>query len=563
MIRRLLTAICCAAVVSGCATIPTSGPIRQGVEVGDAATDQIIRVIARPPQPDMTPVQIVSGFIEASASFEGDHAIAREYLTPEAGLTWDPGAGTRVYDGVPTLVPNGPNAVDMTATEAGSIDLQGRYQVSAPGRILRDSFTLDFVEGAWRIANPPPGLLLARSDIDRAFRSYDVYFLDPEFTTLVPDPRLIPVDGPGLATTLMRALAEGPTEWLAPAVRTALPDGAGLAVDAVPVQDGVARVDLDPSVRLVDEATRRALSAQIVGTLGQVPGVRFVDLNAGGQVLAVAGAPNPQPEDAWPSFDPNAMPANTAAYAVSNGRVSQIVGDLLVPVPGAAATGIPPLDGIAVSLDGSLIAGLDGEAALWTAAAVPGSVAREIVPEPGESRPSFGRGTAVWFVGPDGLLREARDDGAVTTVPIDGLSSKVQLESVAVSRDGTRAALIVRRGPRSFVMLAVIVLREGSARLQSPVRVEARLTSVADVAWSDDQHLVVVGAEGATSPDVYEIDLARGVMRSLGSPDTPLRVAAAPGFPVIVASGDGRIYTDATGPWRPGPTASSPAYPGG
>lgn len=560
---RILLAACGIAVLSSCATIPTSGPIRQGVEVGDTAADQVIRVIARPPEPDMTPAQIVSGFIEASASFEGDHAIAREYLTPDAALTWDPGAGTRVYEGVPTLVPNGPNTVDMTATEAGSIDLQGRFQAAMPGRILRDAFTLDFIGGQWRIANPPQGLLLARSDIDRAFRSYDVYFLDPEFTTLVPDPRLIPVDGPGLATTLMRALAEGPTEWLAPAVRTALPDGAGLAVNAVPVQDGVAKVDLDPSVRLVDEPTRRALSAQIVWTLGQVPGVRSVDLNAGGQVLTVVGAPNPQPEGTWPGFDPNAMPSGAAAYAVSNGRVSQLVGDLLVPVSGGAATGIPPLDGIAVSLDGSLIAGLGEEATLWLADVTPGSVAREIVAEPGQSRPSFGRGTSAWFVGPDGLLRVARPDATVVTIPVDGLSAKVQLESVAISRDGTRAALIVRRGPRSFVMLAVIVLREGSARLQSPIRVESRLTSVADVAWSDDQHLVVVGAEGAASPDVYDIDLARGVVRSLGSPDTPLRIAAAPGFPLLVASGDGLLYSDATGPWRPGPTATSPAYPGG
>lgn len=557
----LISAACL--VLAGCATIPTSGPILQGAEVGGDQGGQVIRVIARPPQPDMTPVQIVSGFIEASASFEDNHAVARQYLTPTAAAAWDPSAGTRVYDGVPTLVPNGPAAVDMTATEAGTIDGDGRFQVALPGRILEDSFTLDYVDGEWRIADPPPGLLLARSDIDRAFRSYNVYFLDPQFTTLVPDARLLPAAGSGLATSLMQALAAGPNDWLAPAVRTALPDGTGLALNAVPVENGVARVNLDPAVRLLDEATRRALSAQIVWTLRQASGVRAVDLNAGGQVLPVAGAPNPQPIDSWPLYDPDAMPSGTAAYAVAFGRVSRLAGESLIPVAGAAGSASPSLDGIAVSMDAQLVAGLDDEASLWMSRVNPGAASVEVMPEPGESRPSFGMGADAWAVTSTGILRKATADGTVVTVPVDGLSTKTTIESVAMSRDGTRAAFIVRRGPRTFVVVAVVVLREGSARIQSPIRVESQLTSVTDIAWSDAQHLVAIGAEGATNAEVYEIDLARGLVRSLGSPAEPQRVAAAPGFPLIVGASDGRLYSNEAGPWQAGPAGTSPAYPGG
>ena len=109
-------------LLAACASIPTSGPIQQGVEVGVETTDQVIRVIARPPQPDMTPTQIVSGFLQASASFEDDHAVAREYLTPEAAVMWDPTRSVTVYDGVPTIVPDGVTSVDMTATLVGAID---------------------------------------------------------------------------------------------------------------------------------------------------------------------------------------------------------------------------------------------------------------------------------------------------------------------------------------------------------------------------------------------------------------------------------------------------------
>ncbi|MFM9133898.1 MAG: LpqB family beta-propeller domain-containing protein [bacterium] len=565
MIGRRLTGLSAMALLlAACASMPTSGPIVQGDQIDVAQPDSVVRAIARPPQPGMTPVEIVSGFIQASASFEDDHAVAREYLSPLAAAAWDPGTGTVVYDGVPTLASNGPSGVDMTATQVGAVTSDGRYEVSPPGRVVTDSFVLEYdAAGEWRIADAPTGLLLSRSDVERAFRSYPVFFLDPTFTTLVPDPRLIPLDGPGLSTSLMRALTSGPTQWLAPAVRTALPDGTELAVDAGPVVDGVARVDLDASALIADAATRRALSAQVVWTLRQVPGVRSVDLNAGGQVLPVPGIGNPQPVDAWPAFDPDLMPANTAAYAVIAGRA--VVLDAQTPraVPGAAGLALPPLDGIAVSLDGTRIAGLDTAGALWRGPLAGGQRLVEVIPEPGQSRPSFGGGTSAWTVGPDGIVREVREDGTVVEVPIDGISRRATVESISLSRDGTRAALIVRRGPRTFVMLAVVVLREGAAQLQSPVRVENRLASVIDVAWADSDRLVMLASNGAEEIQAYEIDLTRTTLRPVGAPQLATRIAAAPGYPTLVQGTDGTLYDNAGAGWRAAYRGTSPAYPGG
>lgn len=550
-----------APLLAACAVIPTSGPIQQGAEVGVETTDQVIRVIARPPQADMTPTQIVSGFLQASASFEDDHAVAREYLTPEAAVMWDPSLNVSVYDGVPTIVPDGVTAVDMTATRVGSIDDEGRYEVALPGSLIEESFRMEFLDGNWRIATPPQGLLLSRSDVDRAFRAFEVYFLDPTFTTLVPDPRYFPVDGPTPATALTRALLSGPTEWLAPAVRTGFPDGTALAVNAVPVVDGVARVDLDPQVRLADEDTRRAFSAQLTWTLGQVPGVRFLDLNAGGQVLDVAGAPNPQPMDSWPGFDPNAMPEGDGPLGIVGGRVIDLNRTPPLPVPGQAGLGNPPLDGLAVSLT-ERIAALDADAGLWIGSLEPGSTLIAASVDPGQSRPSFGRGEEAWVVGPDAALRRVDPEGTAVVVPVDGLHPKAALESIAVSRDGTRAALTIRRGPRTFVMLAIITVREGAPRIESPVRVDNRLTTVSDVAWADDDRLIALGVEGAGAPAIFEIDISRWQVRSLGAPPGAVRVAAAPGSPVLAATDDGRIWSYTSGPWRLGPRGSSPAYPG-
>jgi hypothetical protein len=563
MTRRLAVVTAVALpLLAGCATIPTSGPIQQGVEVGVESTNQVIRVIARPPQADMTPTQIVSGFLQASASFEDDHAVARQYLTPSAAAIWNPSSGVAVYDGVPTIVPDGLTDVDMTATLVGTIDGEGHYDVATSGDLIDETFRMEFVDGNWRIATPPAGLVLARSDVERAFRVYEVFFLDPSFTTLVPDPRYFPVDGPTPATAITRALLDGPTEWLAPAVRTGFPDGTSLAVDAVPVVEGVARVDLDPQVRLADEDTRRAFSAQLAWSLRQAPGVRFLDLNAGGQVLDVAGVANPQSVDSWPVFNPNAMPAGVTAYGVVGGRVLDLERTPPLPIPGGAGLGGPPLTGIAVSLRGDRIAGLDADARLWTGAIAAGAQLIEGATEPGQSRPSFGRGDQAWVVGPDGVLRRVDTAGEAVEIQVDGLPAKAVLESVSVSRDGTRIALTVRRGPRTFIMLAIITVRDEVLRVESPVRVDNRLTTVIDVAWADDDRLVALGVEGAGTPSIFDIDLGRGQVRSLGGPPGAERIAAAPGAPILVATAEQRIWTYTSGPWRLGPEGSSPAYPG-
>lgn len=566
MRRRRLTwsamAMALSPLVVACAAVPTSGPIYQGEDVGVEEPNQVIRVIARPPRPGMTPTEIVSGFIEASASFEDDHAVARQYLTPSAALTWDAAAGSVVYEGVPTVVPDGLTTVGLTATETGRISVDGRYQVAATGRIIDLSFTVEFLNGEWRIANPPPGLLLSRSDVDRAYRPYDVFFFDPTYQTLVPDSRLFPLSGPSAATALVRALVAGPSGWLAPAVRSSLPEGTTLAVDAVPVIEGIARVDFDPAVRLADDATRQAISAQVVWTLRQAPGVRFIDINAGGQPLDVPGAANPQPINSWPDADPNSMPAGATPYGVVFGRAVKLDGTAPLPVPGGSGLASPPLTGIAVSLDTSLVAGLDADARLWIAPVSAGSTATLAIDEVGLSRPSFGGGESPWVVNSEGSVLRAEPDGTTYTVPIDGLSAKATVESIAISRDGTRAALIVRRGERSFVMVAVIALREGQPRLQSPVRIDNRLNSVTDVAWADSDTLAVLGADGAATPAVYLIDMARLQVRSIGAPAEPVRVGAAPGAAVLSSTVEGWIYTFTNGPWLREVRATSPAYPG-
>ncbi len=569
-VRTLTIALAAALAAAACATIPTSGQIIEGPQLEAGSTDQVIRVIARPPEPGMSPAQIVSGFIQASASFEDDHAIARLYLTPEAAATWRPEFGTTVYDGTPVLSVEGAtepdvaasSSVELSATEAGRISADGRYQLSSATRKVNASFTATTVNGQWRISNLPAGLLLSRADVDRAFRSFNIYFFNPDFTSLVPDPRLFATSNTPVATTLTRALLDGPSEWLAPGVRTAFPDGSSLAIDAVPVTDGIATIDLDPLTRLTDDVTRQAMSAQLSWTLRQVPSIRALDINAGGQLLQVPGVATPQPIDSWPLVNPNLMPAATRAFVIAATGVRAIGDAGSFPVPGAAGDNEPPLTALAIDMEVSAIAGLTNRASVLTIPLREGAEAVAAEAEPGQSRPSFGGDEQPWFVGADGVVRRLNDDGVATTVPVEGLAPRTTIQSIALSRDGTKAALVTRRGARAALLLAVVTPREAGISLTSPVRVESRLSDFIDVAWSDADRLVTIAAEGAEERAIYEIDLKRSSVRGLGAPPEPIRLAAAPGLPILVGTADGVVVEGTGSNWQVISTGSNPAYPG-
>lgn len=547
------------------AQVPTAGPIEQGAQVSGSNVDQFIRVIARPPSPDMTATQIVQGFLEASASFDGDHAVAREYLTPEASRRWDSSSGVVVYEGAPALSESGPS-VQVRATQVGRISSNGRYEVDAPGTEAAATFRIVDTDLGLRIDGLPNGLLLSQTDVDRAFRSYALYFFNPSFDILVPDARMIPVVGPGLATTLVRRLLEGPNEWLRPAVRTGFPDGVDLNIDAVLVSSGVAQVDLDASVQLADDAARRALSQQIVWTLRQLPEVQSVDITAAGQPFFVPGAANPQSRDAWPGVDPAGLSPNAAAYVASTIGVRELTDDGTVPIAGQAGTREPLLTNIAVSLDASRIVGVDVDGRVWSGAIAPGASLFEFTELPEPVSVAYDGSVNVWAVDEFGSLALYSPSGRAFPIDVEGLSEGDVLKAAVPSRDGTRAALLVSSGPRSYVLVARIVRASITARVgisvQQPIRVESKLVEAVDVAWSSADTLAVLGSESAGSLQVVEVNLGRGSIGGQGAPEGPLSVAAAPGLPTLVAAADGVVYDNTTGSWSGRVNATSPTYPG-
>lgn len=575
--RRILLLGVVSVLLAGCgmapgsfvAQVPTEGPIEQGQLVSNTSANQFIRVIARPPREGMTPTEIVQGFLESSASFDNNHAVARSYLTPEAAGDWDPSSGVVVYDGVPTLVEAGA-AVLFSTTLNGRISNIGRYTVEDPGTQLQQSFFLAQRDGQWRIDLAPDGLLLSNFDVNRAYRSFPLYFFNPSFQTLVPDARLIPVIGPALGTTLIQRLIAGPNQWLRPVVRTGFPAGVELAVDAVPIENGIARVNLNASVALANDAARVALSQQIVWTLRQLPEVQFVEISVNGTPLSVPGTASPQSRDAWPEVNPNGLPSDAVGYASTSIGVVRLTSSGNISVPGAFGGLEDTVTKLAVSNNGKrAIASTSSGELVWGSLLI-GSTFESINPTAealsGVQSIAFDGNTTAWIVSDSGAARTLLPSGETFDIEILGLEQDDFVQSVIPSRDGTRAAIIVSTETGSVLLLAQVIRPTPAnvtrIQLLKPMRIESKLSAITALAWSSANTISVIATETAGTLQIYEVDLGRGEIQAQGSPADPVSIAAAPGLPTLVTSADGSIYENSSQSWIVRIQGSAAAYPG-
>ena len=548
-------------VLSACAGVPTSGRIEQGGAVAPAGDDQLIRVIANPPRDGMTPEEIVRGFQEATAGADDKYLTAREYLTTSASRTWDPTAGILVYDSNGVTLTGSAVSVAATGNLAATIGSTGEYDVAGPGTKLSTAYGMEKVDGQWRISAPPNGLVLGAADIERGYRSYDLYYFTRDFEVLVPAPITVPRTGSGLATLLVRSLVRGATPWIAPAVRTAFPEGTKLALDSVPITDGVADVNLTSEALAADDATRQKLSAQLVWTLRQVPEVTSVQISVNGQPLSVPGVGSPQPVSSWPLVDPDAWSSLANGHAVDKRGLLTIDKSATVTV---AAKIKPALSAPGVSLDSGRVAGLSADRrSLLEARVVEGATAVRRYTGAELSRPSFDRTGAIWVVDRGRGLVMIKD-GKSSPMPIAELPAGVTdrgLLAAAVSRDGTRMGLLVQRGTRIEPMVARIDRVGESIRVSTPRRIESIMTDAVDLAWADADTLAVLGSTGASSLEVISLEVGTSRVRRLGAAPGSTTLAAAPGEPVLVGAGTS-IFRNSGSTWTRVADAQFPVYPG-
>ena len=362
-----------------------------------------------------------------------------------------------------------------------------------------------------------------------------------------------------MATQLVRALLAGPTSWVAPSVRTGFPEGTRLALDSVPVVDGVAQVALSSEVLEADDATRKVLSAQLAWTLRQVPSIGSFRITVGGQPVAVPGQSAIQSVSSWNAYDPDQ--AGKGAIAVNDrGLVSVTADDKLQALEQVK----PPIVSPAIDFGATQIAGLSlDRRTLWTAKY--GGAQRAVKRYSGAelSRPSWDSAGEIWVVDRGSGL-ELIKSGVAGHIAVSGLPAGVRdadLLAVSISRDGTRAGLLIRRGTRVEPMVARVERSADAIRVSDPIRIESVLTDAIDLAWSDSGTLAVLGTTGAASLQVAYIAVGTARVSSVSVPDGAVSIATAPSMSTLIGAG-GSLYRSVGNTWTSVGTAIDPAYPG-
>lgn len=557
VVRVRLAVVAAAALVlallAGCG-LPTSSDVQPGRRVGENVGPRA-RIVVDPPAPGSSQEVIARDFIRANAAFSEVDAkqqvVGRSFLAPASVDLWRPTSlTTTVYD---TRTPMGierlpSDEVRLTVNAVATIDDSGHYRELPPGTTTSAVFTMTKVEGEWRIQLPSDGfgLWLGTDDFDRVLGAYALTYIVSGTRTTVSDVRWFP-SGPRLATALARAQLGAVPAYLTGVAESGIPEGTRLAVDAVDVDAaGTATVTLTNSAQAVDPTRRRAIWAQFVETLTQVPGVTAVSIevqNIG--PIPVSNLSGPVSSVADLGFTTSPASVVPAAFVRTKDVIERVTmqdldegdaggGDAKSAKPQADLPRIPEAYvGLASSVDGSdlaAVAASRAELVRWrgTSVVTMAPFATDL------TDPAYGVDGRLWIAG------TANGQSTVFTFPASGTTPSAPapvtaawlqgrvVTSLDLSPDGTRLAVVSRKPDGTDAQLDVAgVVRGGdgvATGLAPPYRQGEPLMGFRDVIWVDDLTMVVLAVAKEGDPvRPFQVDLGQGVgLRRVGQLDLDL-----------------------------------------
>jgi hypothetical protein len=554
VLTRLLILLTAAGALGGCASVPDSSPVQvlRRVTEGDGP--------ALPPGPNQTtdPLELVRGFITASASSQNRHAAARLFLTPSA-QSWDDTASVTILGEPPVTTyaqpPGDSNhaIVRLHGTQLGRLNPDGSF--------VQDEATVDVdfqvsrSNGQWRIAGPPPGAIVRLADFRANYKAVKVYFLDPIRHSPVSDRRYLaanPVQS--MPSRVMEKLFGGPCDALSGAVVSALPSAARLRSNIALDPQGAVTIDLTELGDL-DDGQRRLIAEQVLLSMSEVNINRVRLLDDGAPLLA--NQPN-LTRDMFVDFSGDGdTRMNTPGLVVINGSVRTLIGrDVGGPVDGPTGDGGYQLSAATMSADGQRIAAINRQNGRQL---LVGRMDSPLAPT-GVSANSLTRptwtpsGNEVWSVR-DGtsVARVVFDQSgktSVASVNATELTIRGSIEDLRLSRDGLRLAAIVGG------QLAVGVVSRtasGDVAIHDVQIVRPELTELMAVDWRADDELAVAGRRPDRAVAIVSVDgLDLHVLPSNNLTVPLSAIASAPGRPLLVTDRNGlwSFGADEVGTWR-------------
>ncbi|TDQ51962.1 LpqB family beta-propeller domain-containing protein [Actinorugispora endophytica] len=612
------SAACLVAALSGCASVPTGGPTFPGR--GDNAggqADTFTRLIPAGPQPGVGEGALVRGFLKDMGSFEENHKAARLYMTEDEQAVWKPSDQVLVYGemdavrfDVEAVEEDRTARVRMRTPLYATIRTDGQYVPADQGENIDIAFDLTKVDGEWRIADLPDDLLLSRRDVDRVYRPLNLYYFNRDLSTLVPDPVFLPVQPTTditeqLARALIRMLVDGPTDWLAPAVRSSFPEGVDTAVS---YESGMITVELGAGADGTGTEERFGMGAQLVWTLKQLPEVQELTLRIGGEDVEFAGAEGGSLQTSsqeWNAVNPSGVDGGSLrSYFMRDGQLWSLDADQQESlVEGAPGEGTTLLERHAVSLDEDRVAGVvPDDGSVRVAELVDGSEYATVLADGEYTSLSWDVYGNLWVL--QDLSGEADDaeededladdtergdaassdserqgepgDPATRLWLLPGGSDPVEVTApeladaavteLRVSRDGTRVAVLTGTGETGAVSVGRVVYGESAVTLQGFLPLAADLTSVDGLSWRGADQLAVLGQKDRGALQAYLVPLnGSGESTSAGAVtgSDMKTIAAGPGLPLLSGTEEDTISMSSDRlMWRRVADGTNPVYPG-
>jgi len=487
--------------LAGCANIPTGGGVSK-LTIDSTRRDAAVLTLPDEPVKGASQDEILAGFIRAGRSSAANYQVARDFLTDDFRAKWNPNAGALISSSSIDSVVVAPDVLQIAVTVSATVDADAHYSIADVSRTqpLQFHFAKDS-KGQWRISSAPDGTILTPNRFATVFQSYDVYFFDPSFQYLVPDRRWF-ANSSQVATRIVRALLDGPPDWLKGAVATAFPNGTELT--GVPlIEQGRATVDLTSQVSSESAAGKRRMTQQLTQSLSTL-GSPAVSITVGGFPVTVTDGPDPDHLETVLS-DP---------VGFERGVFGTLVNGTVRPLPGIG-TAIDKLGptGAAVGRNGD-------QAAVLSAAGVSvvrGTAAAVLL----DARP----GLAVPSLDPEGFVWSVPSNKPGAIIAYDGankphdvaFSLDGQVSSMSLSRDGTRMLMAVQTSSGPKLLLAGVIRNRDlvPTSLGPPIFLPIGGASLVSASWVSSSTVVALTQDGGTAvATTYDLG---GLRKSLGS----------------------------------------------
>lgn len=568
MRRALAVALVLAA--TGCSLPLSHDTTTVGAVTAERRPKDDIQVLPPGPKSGQTPEDIVQGFLGAQANAADNHAIARQFMASGGASEWRDDVGVKVYDpeqlGVQRLPDGTADEVTVRVTSVDSAEvLQDGSYTALAGPPVHEEYTLRRAQGDWRLVRVPAGLRLTPADLARSYEPSTLFYLAPPVKGaaphLVPDLVFLPAAREPV-NALVRRLLLPPRSGLAGSAVSAFPRG--VSVRSVAMSSaGVVTVDLSDGILKLGPVSRQSLSAQLIWTLrGLGPAFTGLRLLANGALLTVPAEGQVQDAGDWSAYDPEGLGPNPPYYFVAARRLRASVA--LPPGPATVedlgAAGSVPVDQLAVTPDRTQVALLAGTGV--------GQVTVRTGPLRG---PTYNRGptargltSPTWGSGQYGLWM-VQSGSRVVLLPRGGTSLRTvhvsqlpagRLSSLALSRDGARAALVV--DGRLYV--GHVVATDGVPAVEGVSLVLPTLSRVRGVAWASGTELAVLGSL-TSGPQVLRMAVDGSSISALNSAGlSPVSVTASAAG-LVVTSG-GVLYAASGRGFTRIQAGTVPAFPG-